>query len=251
MTDPKTKSLVDGSKFLRDAFALQQKLLKTSIAFASQTITHPGIQGEVNESHFIDMLKKYLPKRYNVDSAIVIDSKGKTSDQTDIIIFDNQYTPTLLDQKRHRFIPAEAIYAVLEVKPIINKDYLQYAAEKARSVRSLKRTSIKIQHAGGVYPPRKLFKIVAGIVAADIDWKDGFLSKAFTENHKMLKGNLHLDCGLALSGWYFDTYGRNKTSLRGDNVLAPFIFRLLQKLQSLGTVPAIDWNAYAETMKDK
>ena len=32
------------------------------------------------------------------------------------------------------------------------------------------------------------------------------------------------------------------------NALSFFIFRLLQKLQSLGTVPAIDWNKYATVL---
>jgi hypothetical protein len=34
----------------------------------------------------------------------------------------------------------------------------------------------------------------------------------------------------------------------GSNALVFFLFRLLNKLQSLGTVPAIDWNAYAEQL---
>ena len=54
-------------------------------------------------------LRKYLPNRYAVAQGIVVDSNGATSDQIDIIIFDPQYTPTLLDQQSHRFVPAEAV----------------------------------------------------------------------------------------------------------------------------------------------
>jgi hypothetical protein len=65
-----------------------------------------------------------------------------------------QYTPSLLDQQKHRYVPAEAVYAVFEVKPSINWDYLIYAGEKADSVRILERTSIEIPHAGGTFPAK-------------------------------------------------------------------------------------------------
>jgi hypothetical protein len=204
--------------------------------------------GAVNEEHFVDILRKYLPNRYAVDSGIIIDSLGFTSHQIDVVIYDKQYTPTLLDQENHRYIPAEAIYAIFEIKPTINKQYLVYAGEKAASVRLLRRTSIPIVHAGGEFPPKPVFQIVAGIVASNIDWIDGFRGESFQSNHSSLVGNKFLDCGLAVSGACFDTFegtiriGPNKTAM------AYFLFRLLQKLQSLGTVPAIDWNAYAEVL---
>ena len=143
MTIAKNKSKIDGKKFLKNAFALEQKVLQVKLELSAQSITHPGTLGDVNESYVIDVLHKYLPKRYAVDNGIVIDSTGATSDQIDVVIYDNQYTPTLLDQENHRFIPAEAVYAVFEVKPTINKAYLEYAGNKAESVRKLKRTSIR------------------------------------------------------------------------------------------------------------
>jgi hypothetical protein len=201
--------------------------------------------GAVNETCFIEMLRKYLPRRYAVDTGIVIDSTGATSDHIDVIIYDIQYTPTLLDQKEHRYIPAEAVYAVFEVKPKVNKQYLVYAGNKAESVRKLKRTSVLIAHAGGEFPPKKLFPIIAGITAIGIEWRDGFKNSAFLKSYKLLSVNQKLDCGLAVSGSCFDMYNGALEFGPTDQALTYFIFRLLQKLQSLGTVPAIDWNAYA------
>ena len=57
-----------------------------------------------------------------------------------------------------------------------------------------------------------------------------------------------LDCGLAVSGSVFDTYSGTLEVGPSGQALAYFLFRLLQKLQSLGTVPAIDWNAYAAAL---
>lgn len=248
MNKAKNTSEIDGKRFLREAFAAEQSVLAVQLDLSSKSITHNGVMGNVNEQHFIQVLRKYLPRRYEVDQGIVIDSNGATSDQIDVIIFDHQYTPTLLDQQAHRFIPAEAVYCVLEVKPTISKQYLDYAADKAHSVRSLKRTSIPIPHAGGEYPAKPLFPIIAGIVATTVDWTDGLASESFSTNLGTLDGTRILDCGLALSDRAFDTFGGALTVTDAHGSLAGFLFRLLQRLQSLGTVPAIDWNRYASVL---
>ncbi|MBI42370.1 MAG: hypothetical protein CMI11_02535 [Oceanospirillales bacterium] len=250
MNIAKNKSTKDGKKFLQDAFSLEQKVLQTKLELSSQSITHSGVMGEVNESYFIEVLRKYMPRRYAVDTAIVIDSTGATSDQIDVVVYDNQYTPTLLDQERHRFVPAESVYAVFEVKPTINKEYLDYAADKAESVRKLTRTSIPIVHAGGEYPAKPLLPIVAGIVAANIDWADGFNSQSFKTNYGSLQNDHVLDCGLAVSAGCFDVFEGTIQMGPVNNGLVYFIFRFLKKLQSMGTVPAIDWNAYASVLGD-
>jgi hypothetical protein len=241
-----------GRRFLQEAFLKQQRLLQAQLELAESSITHNGKRGDVTEQHFIEMLGSYLPRRYSVDSAIVIDSEGKTSDQMDIVIYDWQYTPTLLDQRDHKYVPVEAVYAVLEVKPTINKSYLTYAGEKAESVRRLKRTSVAIPHAGGEFPPKRLHEIIAGLVAPRIDWQDGF-GAAFLENIRHLDSQQRLDCILAVdrASCDFFEHGGSPTVSPGRNALVFFLFRLLQKLQSLGTVPAIDWNAYAEQLAEE
>lgn len=167
-------------------------------------------------------------------------------------LFLMTYTPTILDQQDHQFVPAEAVYAVFEVKPIINRKNLLYAAQKARSVRKLQRTSIAIHHAGGVFPPKLLFPIVAGIIGINVEWESGFGS-AFLKTYRSLQSTLVLDCGLAVSGHCFDNYElcASPTVFTGKGSLAYFLFRFLEKLQGLGTVPAVDWTRYARILSQK
>lgn len=251
MNKAKEKSEIDGKSFLRSAFTAEQEVLSVQLKLSSESITHDGVMGDVNEQHFIEVLRKYLPNRYAVDSAIVIDSNGATSDQIDIVIYDPQYTPTLLDQHDHRFIPAESVYAVFEVKPTINKGYLEYAAKKAESVRALERTSVPITHVGGKPVVKELFPIVSGIVATTIDWAEGFSSEAFIQNNEALIDLQILDCGLSVMGGSFDVFEGELKVGPTINSLAYFIFRLLQKLNGLGTVPAVDWNKYAMVMSEQ
>ena len=251
MNKAKEKSKIDGEAFLRSAFAAEQEVLSVQLKLSSESITHDGVMGDVNEQHFIEVLRKYLPNRYGVDSAIIIDSNGETSDQIDIVIYDPQYTPTLLDQHDHRFIPAESVYAVFEVKPTINAEYLGYAAKKAESVRVLERTSVPITHVAGEPRIKELFPILSGVVATTISWSKGFSGKAFQRNISSLAGLQVLDCGLSVTGGCFDFFDGKIKIGPENNSLAYFIFRLLQKLNSLGTVPAVDWNKYAMVMSNQ
>ena len=238
----------NNTQFLQDAFASEQECLAANLR-SSFRITHKGDRGEVNEQFFIDFLRAYLPNRYTVEKAIVLDSKGSVSDSIDVVVFDRQYTPTLLDNDKHRYVPAEAVYAVFECKPKIDKSYLEYAGDKVASVRRLKRTSVDIHHAGGVFKAKPLFNIIGGILALEVDWSDGF-GETFRKNHQQLTGDRKVDCGFATSGACFDVFAGDEAYTLGPqkNALAYFAFRLLWKLQSLATVPAVDWMAYANQL---
>lgn len=232
------------SRWLQDAFAQVQENLAAQMRLAASSISHAGTMGSVNEEHWIGLLRSYLPHRYKVDTGIVIDSMGNRSDQIDIVVFDRHFTPTLLDQNNHRYIPAEAVYAVFECKPTINKGMLEYAQNKAASVRRMKRTSAPITHIDGVSPPKEPFSIVAGLLAPTVEWGDGFGS-AFRSNLSPRLDD-RLDCGVALSHGCFDIHeGGILKVVTEPGALMYFLFRLLARLQSLGTVPAVDWNAYS------
>lgn len=241
-----TKAKPADTAWMREAFIDVQSELALKIKRASGSIAHPGTQGSVNEDHWIDVFRAYLPNRYEVATGFVIDSLGSRSDQMDLVIFDRHFTPTLLDQQKHRYIPAEAVYAVFECKPHFDKSYLEYAGQKAASVRKLHRTSVGIAHAGGTYAPKPPFPIIAGIVAPKASWADG-LGKAFEK--ALPAGDEILDCGCALEHGAFDTFEGGVKVAEADGALIYFLFRLLAKLQSLGTVPAIDWSAYAKVIR--
>lgn len=232
--------------WLRETFIGVQEELALKIKLASKSIGHAGTKGAVNEDHWIDIFRAYLPNRYQVDTGFVIDSAGGRSDQIDLVIFDRHFTPTLLDQQRHRYIPAEAVYGVFECKPHLDKGYMEYAGKKAASVRKLHRTSVSISHAGGTFAPKAPLPIVAGMVAAKASWTDGL---GATFQGALPAGDETLDCGCALADGAFDTFDGSLQIVPQDGALIYFLFRLLAKLQSLGTVAAIDWAAYAKVIR--
>jgi hypothetical protein len=229
--------------WMKEAFSNVRAALRAKMTLAHQSVSHAGTMGAVNEDHWVELLRSYLPNRYEVATGIIIDSTGDRSDQIDVVIFDRHFTPTLLDQKNHRYIPAEAVYAVFECKPEVNKNYIEYAQGKAASVRKMTRTSVPISHAGGTYPAKPHFRILAGLLAPTAGWTTG-LGKTFLKNLGSAPDS-SLDCICALDHGSYDRYSGSPLVVSDDAALIFFLFRLLDRLQSLGSVPAIDWAAYS------
>ena len=239
-------------KNLKDLFLGYQTEMKAKLATARDFIDHPGTKGTFVENNWIKWLNTYLPNRYKVDTAFVIDCDGKISDQIDVVIYDCQYSPFAFNQDGIKYIPAESVYAVFEVKQNLTKDHIIYAAEKAESVRALKRTSVQIVHAGGVFnKPKEPFKILAGILTSESSWNPA-LGEAFENAIKDLTPIQSLELGCALHGGSFIIKNDNGQLLFSrsteNEALLFFFLNLFMELQKLGTVPAMDIVQYAKVL---
>ena len=139
---------------LRSAFLAKQNHLLAALEIVPDLTGHGTTIGDDSEANWARVLREFLPARYGIAKGQVIDSQGGISDQIDLLIYDAQYTPLLAKTANgDLFVPAEAVYAVFEVKQEINRKLLEYAGKKIASVRELTRTSVNIAHAGGTYDP--------------------------------------------------------------------------------------------------
>ena len=125
---------------LKQLFLHLQKQMAAQLTTNRECIPHQGEKGEASEKCWQDVLRK-LPRRYGIEKAFVVDSLDQCSDQIDIVIFDQQYSPFIFDQNGVKYVPAESVYAAIEVKQEIDKSTIEYAGSKAASVRKLKRTN--------------------------------------------------------------------------------------------------------------
>jgi len=236
---------------LRTLFTSLQENLASDLRTNKTVLTHPGEKGNATEDSWIKLFERHLPQRYRVSKAFVIDANGEQSEQIDVVIYDWQYTPLLYNKDNQRLIPAESVYAIFEVKQNIDRDHIIYAGNKVASVRKLLRTSREITHAGGSYPPRPLIPIIGGILAYDSDWTPG-LGTPFIQSLEDLEEPARLDIGCVVTAGAFDiTYPGGKAHFEiseTDLSLAYFLFRLLGRLQQVGTVPAIDYDSYIQKL---
>ena len=83
---------------LKDLFYDLQKQMIAKLSTNRSAISHPGTKGDASELNWIQWLKDYLPKRYCVDKAFIIDCDNNISDQIDVVIYDQQYTPFAFNQ---------------------------------------------------------------------------------------------------------------------------------------------------------
>lgn len=264
---------------LKGLFSGLQNQMTAQLNTNREFIMHPGSKGDSLEDTWIEWLRKYLPNRYCIDKAIIIDSTGQLSDQIDLVIYDQQYTPFVLTQNGIHYIPAEGVYAVFEVKPDLNGsikvggenvNYIEYAGRKIESVRKLKRTTTTIIDRGTPHLPRPLTKIIGGILASTNSIK----KKETVENHLQsliaLKG---IDMGCAVDyGAFIVNYSGEEDIKNTDYIsrirdyyenrivdtiefsnsdisLISFFFQLMRYLQqSIGTVAAIDLGEYTKAI---
>ena len=213
---------------------------------ARETLGHPVAKGDSSEKVWIQLFRKYLPKRYAVDKGTICDSRGSFSDEIDIVVYDRQYTPLIFEHQGELVIPAESVYAAFESKQEINGRLIEYAQSKLRSVRALHRTSAEIRTIDGIRRAA-LQSILGGFLAFENGWKesppDRFLTPVLCKDQNL--GRLDIGC-IAAYGTFGCESADCKATVANDKAVTCFLLNLITRLQQLGTAPAIDMTAYSE-----
>lgn len=240
---------------LSDLFSALHDELLCQLGITRRTVKHAATMGAVSESQWIKMLYKHLPKRYKVNRAFVIDSKGASSKQIDVVIHDRQYSPFVLNYGDAIYVPAESVYAVFEVKQTLDAHNVKYAADKIASVRKLHVTSIPFPWAGPEHLAKDPHHIIGGLLALESEWKPPFgdpLKQAIAST----AGAGCLDIGCAANAGVFEAkYADGQAPDIGieecDAALALFVLRLIERLRGIATVPCMDIAAYAAHLRPK
>ncbi|WP_328993935.1 hypothetical protein OG394_06130 [Kribbella sp. NBC_01245] len=237
---------------LRAAFLQKQRQLLVALEIVPELTAHGTTIGDDSEANWVRVLREFLPARYGVAAGIVMDADGNMSEQMDVLIYDPQYSPLLAQTSAgDLFVPAEAIYAAFEVKQEMNKTLMDYAGKKVASVRRLRRTSIPIPHAGGMYPAKPPVDIIGGMVTTRNGWSD-LEGKAAVQQIMGLPGDRRIDIGCALAAISFDRPDDPEADVPeysdDETTLLFFLFRLFRRLQRLGTVAAIDISSYTNRL---
>ncbi len=210
-----------------------------------KTLSHPGTKGDASENVWLQLLRTYLPQRYQAEKAHVVDSQGNFSEQIDVVVFDRQYSPFIFTHEGQTIIPAESVYAVFEAKQAINAGQINYAREKIASVRNLQRTSLPIPYANGTYPAKALIPIIGGILTFESDWSPAF-GKPLQDSLAIGDDKSRLDIGcVAAHGHFYLDENKNYVMCCEGKAATAFLFKLISQLQFSGTVSMIDIQAYA------
>ena len=80
--------------------------MRQSLRICRRHINHPGSKGDASEYEWIAWLRKYLPERYKVDKAFVVDHEGIITKQLDVVVYDRQYSLFVFHHNGIIYVPA-------------------------------------------------------------------------------------------------------------------------------------------------
>ena len=122
---------------IKENYASLEKGIVNQLYFEAE---HGATIGHYREKIWAEMFKRIVPRKFVVEQSVfLIDSRGKVSNEVDLAIFDELYTPYIFRYYDLKFIPLEAVAVVVECKSTsLNKENLESWAE---SISELKTSS--------------------------------------------------------------------------------------------------------------
>ena len=108
---------------------------------SARQATTPELVGDAMEQPVRDRLEQILPRGIAVGSGCVIDTKGGTSRQMDVVLYERDICPVFCvnNSPETTYYPCEGVIAVGEVKSIIGTKEIKDSFDKVSSVKSLQR----------------------------------------------------------------------------------------------------------------
>lgn len=112
--------------------------LSSEFMATKEIFEHGTVQGDVRESALFKFLEQSVPHRYGLTSGQVMDSRGRLSGQSDILIYDKLNTRPLFERDGASLLPAEALLAWVEVKSVLADAKISEAAKSLVKLHGLK-----------------------------------------------------------------------------------------------------------------
>lgn len=102
------QSIIENYKSLEESIVSQLSLSNKC---------HPTTTGTSRELIWLQLFENIIPKKFVIEhSVFIIDSDFGRSKEVDLAIIDNAYTPYIFQYGKLKFVPIEAVAAVIECK---------------------------------------------------------------------------------------------------------------------------------------
>lgn len=104
---------------------------------------HGSTIGSAREETWKHLFEMIVPKKFVIEQSVfIIDSEGRVSNEVDLAIFDETYTPYIFRYGQLKFIPIEAVAVVVECKSqSLSTKYLRNWCE---NITALETTNLSI-----------------------------------------------------------------------------------------------------------
>lgn len=110
-----------------------EQILRLELDIVRAGLSHSSQKGSALENATAEMLRRFLPESIGVTEGVIIDSTGFISNQMDLILYDRMAAQLFFKSDSTKIVPAEFVFAVGEVKAILNKEgYNQFFTSQNR-----------------------------------------------------------------------------------------------------------------------
>ncbi|RRD94679.1 hypothetical protein EII17_07160 [Clostridiales bacterium COT073_COT-073] len=125
-------------RFIKDIRENYRKLEHELVTQLSYEVEHDVTTGTNREEIWVEFFRRIIPKKFNIArSVFIIDSHENCSKEVDIAIYDEQYTPYIFNYGNIKFIPIEAVAAVVQCKSrTLTKSNLEEWVQRIESLRT-------------------------------------------------------------------------------------------------------------------
>lgn len=106
----------------------------------NKNVIHQGIKGGLNENGILSLIRDVIPQKFKLTKGIVENSKGEQSNETDILIYNDEILPPYIKEDL-TFVPVEAVKYIFEVKSTLNSKELKTTISKFERFASIGGTS--------------------------------------------------------------------------------------------------------------
>lgn len=127
------QSIIENYKSLEESIVSQLSLSNKC---------HPTTTGTSRELIWLKLFKNIIPKKFVIEhSVFIIDSHFGRSKEVDLAIIDNAYTPYIFQYGKLKFVPIEAVAAVIECKSKkLDSGSLEKWCESIKGLRTSRRS---------------------------------------------------------------------------------------------------------------
>ncbi|RRD40653.1 hypothetical protein EII29_01585 [Leptotrichia sp. OH3620_COT-345] len=121
-----------------------EKELVTQLTYEWKS--HGSTIGENREEVWKSLFERIIPKKFHIArSVFIIDSKRNCSREVDLAIYDEQYTPYIFNYGVLKFVPIEAVAAVIECKSSgIKKEKIKDWLDSFKDLKTSQEASVRI-----------------------------------------------------------------------------------------------------------
>lgn len=120
------------------AFADMTQKLENAFKTSRTVLDHAGATGQALEQAFTQVLRGFLPKRYDILNGQVVDGRS-FSKQQDVIVIDGHVAGPLWRDGDLGVVPIEAVVATVEIKKNLTWEATGEAVDNIESVKRLAR----------------------------------------------------------------------------------------------------------------